>query len=431
MIHRIKVAFHFNRSGCQNVDLRFPELGNPGVGGTQFTTIATAYYLQKYYSDSVEPILLTSSSELLPPNIQTHTVSDCVDALAKSEALGCDIFVFKSRSSNDPIYQSLAKAKVKAIARSNNTPDIGGLAEIAQCEAVKAHVCVGHEQLDLLRDHPIFAKSTRIFDLFNGANFAPQGEVNKQGNTVVFIGNIIHPKGFHHLARVWPEIIKQKPDAKLIAIGNGKLYNRQSRLGEWGVAEESYEANYIRPFLADAEGNPLPSVNFVGLLGLEKIPILQNADVGVVNPSGFTEVCPGSALEIQACGTPVVSGAKWGLLDTVVSGQTGLLGNSDRDLIRNIVYLLDNPDAAREMGKNGVEFVRNNFSPQLICRQWLDLCDRIVRNLPPQQQSIKNNYLYRGKILKEGMRIVKKKVPLMENIPPLIEIKTLLKSGRK
>ena len=425
MTSKIKIAFHFNRSGCKNVDLRFPELGNPGVGGTQFTTIATAYYLQKYHADLIEPILLTSSTELLPPALPAHIASNCVDALAKSESLGCDIFVFKSRNSNDPIYQHLAKTKVKAIARSNNTPDFGGLTAIAQCEAIKAHVCVGHEQLDLLRDRPIFAKSTRIFDLFNGDNFAPQKAIDKQSNTVVFIGNIIHPKGFHHLARVWPEIVKQKPDAKLIVIGSGKLYNRNSKLGAWQIAEEEYESTYIRPFLGDEKGNPMPSVNFIGLLGLEKIEVLQNADLGVVNPSGFTEVCPGSALEIQACGTPVVSGAKWGLLDTVINGKTGLLGHNDRDLIKNIVYLLDNPTTAKEMGKNGIEFVDRNFSPQKICQQWLDLFTRVDRGLSPQQQSIKSNYLYRGKILKEGMRIFKKNVPLMENIPPLSSLRRL------
>ncbi len=422
MIDKIKVAFYINNAKYTNIDLRFPEKGNPGIGGTQFTTIATAYYLNKYYPELVEPILLAHSLELLPPSLKAYYAANDVNALFQSESLGCDIFIFKSRMGNHQIYDYLRKSNLKAIARSNNTPELEGLYQIAKCPQIKAHVCVGHEQLDFLRDHPIFTKSTRIFDPFNCENFVPKDEIIKGNNTVVFLGNIVPQKGFHHLARVWPSIVKDRPDAKLIVIGNGKLYDRNSKLGEWGVAEEKYESNYIRKFLSDKNGNIDKSVYFAGLLGLEKIEILQNADVGVVNPSGGTEVCPASALEFQACGTPVVSVAKWGLLDTVSHRKTGLLGKNDKDLARNIIYLLDNSSFAKQLGANGINFVKNIFSPKLITKQWLDLLIDVYKDKSPPQQPIKNNYLYKAKFIREGMRILKKSVPLMQNIPPLIEI---------
>ncbi|MEM7579944.1 MAG: hypothetical protein AAF316_08830 [Cyanobacteria bacterium P01_A01_bin.80] len=40
----IKVGFYLQNQRYPNIDLRFPEKGNPGIGGTEFTTIATAYY---------------------------------------------------------------------------------------------------------------------------------------------------------------------------------------------------------------------------------------------------------------------------------------------------------------------------------------------------------------------------------------------------
>ncbi|MGV2831688.1 glycosyltransferase family 4 protein [Myxosarcina sp. GI1(2024)] len=426
MLHKIKVGFYLQNQGCSDVDLRYPERGNPGVGGTQFTTIATAYYLDKYYGDRVEPILLANSLELLPPSLKTYHVEGDLDAVAKSETLECDILVFRSQIGNHPIYDRLEKSKLKAIARSNNTPDCRGLERIANCPQIKAHVCVGHEQLDLLRDHQIFAKSIRIFDLFSFENFVPKQEIIKEGNKVVFLGNIIPPKGFHHLARVWPSITKKSPDAKLIVIGSGQLYDRVSKLGKWGIAEENYEKQYIRPFLSDKNGKIMKSVYFAGLLGTEKIEILQNADVGVINPSGFTEVCPASALEIQACGTPVVSGAKWGLLDTVLHKQTGLLGNNDRELRQNILYLLNNPTVARELGANGIDFVKNNFSPQLITKQWLELFVDICNDKPPQPQSMKPNYYYNAKFVRENMRKLKYWVPLLRKLPAVVEVKSLI-----
>ncbi|MDJ0616383.1 MAG: glycosyltransferase family 4 protein [Calothrix sp. MO_192.B10] len=427
MTQKIKVGFHLVNEGYPNVDLRFPEKGNPGIGGTQFTTIATAYYLNKYFPDIVEPILLANNLELLPPSLKACYASNDIDAAVQSEALGCNIFVFKSHKGNHEIYDYLNKSNLKAIARSNNTPNVEGLYQIANCLQIKAHVCVGHEDLDRLRDHQIFAKSTRIFHPFNIENFVPKNEIVKQGNTVVFIGSIIPAKGFHYLARVWPDIIKERADAKLIVIGSGKLYDRNSKLGKWGVAEESYEANYIRPFLSDKNGNIIKSVHFAGLLGFEKIEILQNADIGVANPSGLTETFCSSALEFQACGTPVVSAAKGGLLDTVAHGKTGLLVKNDRELISSILYLLNNPAVAKQFGANGIDFVKNKFSPQENAKQWLNLFIDICNDKPPQQQPIKNNYFYRAKFLREGMRILKRDIPLLQNVPSLIEIKPLVK----
>ena len=426
MTPKIKIGFYLKNQGYTNVDLRFPEKGNPGIGGTQFTTIATAYYLNKYFSDLVEPLLLANNLELLPPSLKTHYAANNVDAVWQSEALGCDIFIFKSRKGNHEIYNHLNKSKLKAIARSNNTPDADGLSKIADCQSIKAHVCVGHEQLDLLRDHKIFSKSIRIFNLFNPENFLPKQRKQKQGNTVVFLGNIIPAKGFHVLARVWHQIIKERPDAKLIVIGSGQLYDRKNKLGKWGVAEEGYEANYIRPFLSDDNGKIMNSVHFAGLLGAEKIEILQNADVGIANPSGRTETFCSVAVEFQACGTRVISIAKGGLLDTVVDGKTGLLGRNDKDLVKNILYLLNNPSVAQQLAENGIHHVRENFSPQEIAKQWLDLFVDICNDKPPQPQAMKHNYFYKAKLFRENMRRLKNLLPPLQNVPSVIELEESL-----
>ena len=427
MTKKIKVGFYCQNEGYPNVDCRFPEKGNPGIGGTQFTEIATAYYLNQFYPDKLEILLLANLTELLPSSLKFAQVLDVVDAALTSEKQGCDIFVFRTSFLTNELIQKLDTLNVKIIARSNNYPTIFELNQMADCSKIKCHVCVGQEQLDILRDHRVFKKSTRIFDLFNPEGFIPKDIPVKKGNTVVYIGSLIPTKGFHVLARVWNNILKKKPDARLIVIGSGKVYNRNQQLGKWEVAEEDYEANYIRPFLSDENGGITKSVQFAGLLGEEKIEILQNADVGVVNPTGTSEVCPGSALEIQSCGTPVVSAAKWGLLDTVVHGRTGLLGRSDRDLVRNIVYLLDNLDVARQFGQNGINFVRDKFDHRLIIKEWLDLFIDVYHDRLPKTQPMKSNYLYEGKFLREAMRVIKNNIPLLHRVPSLVEAKSKIK----
>jgi glycosyltransferase involved in cell wall biosynthesis len=431
MEQSIKIGFYIDIQDCADVDLRFPELGNPGIGGTQFSEIFTAYYLHEFYSPKLKILLFANSSTLLPPKLEPVCVVDAIDALTQSVRAGCDLFIFCSKFLTADLWQQLCQLKIKAIARSDNFLSVEQLNWIASCPQIRCHLCVGQEQLDLYRDHQIFKKSVRIYNSIATARYKPQANTVKQGNTVVYIGSIIHAKGFHVLAKVWPRILEQQPDAKLVVIGSGKLYERSQKLGKWGVAEESYEAEYIRPFLSDRDGNLIKSVDFAGLLGAEKDRILQNADVGVVNPTGETETFCISAVEIQACGTPVVSAAKGGLLDTIVHNHTGFLGSSDRELISNILYLLNAPDASRQFGENGINFVAQNFDYQIIAKQWLQLFIDIVNDKPMKPQSMKQNYFYNAKGLKEVLRIVKGKVSLFQNIPALIEMKPLLKQKLK
>lgn len=431
MERSIKVGFYIDSQPYADVDLRFPELGNPGVGGTQFSEIFTAYYLNKFYSPKLEIVLFVNTPALLPSTLKTICVVDVIDAATQSVRQGCDLFVFWSSLITAELWHQLCNLNIKVIARSDNFISVEELNWLASCPQIRCNVCVGQEQLDVYRDHRIFKKSIRIYNSIATEKYKPKTIPDKQGNTVVYIGSIVYPKGFHVLARVWPHILQQRPDAKLVVIGSGKLYERSQKLGKWGVAEESYEAKYIRPFLSDRDGNIIKSVYFAGLLGSEKDKILRNADVGVVNPTGQTETFCISAVEIQACGTPVVSAATGGLLDTIVHNHTGLLGSSDRELISNILYLLNNPDICRQFGEHGIDFVLQNFDYHIIAKQWLQVITDVFNDTPLTPQPMKSNYFYNAKIFKEILRIVKVKVPLLQNIPAFVEIKPLLKQKLK
>lgn len=427
MPNQIKVGFHVDNSGYLGIDTRFPERGNPGIGGTQFTAIALAYYLKQFYPDRIEPVIFADYTDLLPPSLSSCAVTSRVDAAIKASESGCDIFVFRSQDAHKKIYETVERLGLKSVARSNNTPGYEALTKMADARFIKSHVCVGQEQLDYLRDHRVIAKSTRIFHPFNPASFIPKPLEDKTSDTVVYLGSITPKKGFHNLARVWPKILQAHPAAKLSVIGSGKLYDRSSQLGTWGVAEERYEATEIRPYLSDEEGNIHPSVRFEGLLGDEKIPILQKATVGVVNPTGYTEVCCASSLEFQACGTPVVAGADWGLLDTIAHNKTGLLGKNDDELANNILYFLKHPDAAKAFGENGIKFVQESFSPEASAAQWMQLFENIMAGKSTPIPPVKSNLLHRGKILREGIRLVRTNIPFLQTIPSINEFKTVLK----
>jgi phosphatidylinositol alpha-1,6-mannosyltransferase len=71
-------------------------------------------------------------------------------------------------------------------------------------------------------------------------------------------------------------------------------------------------------------------------------------------------------LEAAAAGLPVVVGDSGGAPETVVTGQTGFVVDprSPHDVAQRICDLLDDPAAAREMGRLGRERVLRLFTPE-------------------------------------------------------------------
>jgi len=84
-------------------------------------------------------------------------------------------------------------------------------------------------------------------------------------------------------------------------------------------------------------------------------------------------------IEAMACGLPIVATTTTGSKEIIKNGINGFLvpiGDSQA-LARKILYLLNNPDKAKEMGRVGKEIVREKFNQEKIIKKiikfWEDL----------------------------------------------------------
>ncbi len=84
--------------------------------------------------------------------------------------------------------------------------------------------------------------------------------------------------------------------------------------------------------------------------------------------------------EALASGRPVVATAVNGVADLVEPGSTGLLAPpADPEAVaRNVVWMLEHPDAAYRMGAAGRDRVRTIFAPAVMCRLVEDTYDRLL-----------------------------------------------------
>jgi glycosyltransferase involved in cell wall biosynthesis len=391
-----KVVFYLENTGVAEVDFSQPNLGNPGVGGTQFLFMTQPFYLHAYAQKiglDYEFILLTNEISKLPDGTIAYSVQSDEEAVKKAKQLEADIFVF--RPMEDDVStgrtQLYANSGMKLLGWAHNAYSRKLLNAYSDLVAYKAHICVCHEQLDALLDKRIYDKSTFIFNGFESEYAQAVPFEERSAVDVVYIGSIIPAKGFHMLAESWPRVLERVPNARLKVIGSGKVYDRDATLGNYGIAQADYEARFMT-YLTNPNGELMPSVEFLGLMGTEKFEVMKRAAIGVVNPTGMTENCPGSALEFQACGVPVLSAAKGGLWDTVDNGKTGVLVKDVPALSAALIHILENKKARSSLGDTASSFVALKFDYETVCCKWLELfkivfSDEQVKAVRPSPKS--------------------------------------------
>ncbi len=173
---------------------------------------------------------------------------------------------------------------------------------------------------------------------------------NKWRAAVFFgAGRFVEKKAPHKTIFAFHQVLKLYPDARLIMAGDGPLLSVcKKTVKHLGISR---------------------SIEFPGVLTPFQIRDKMKMAMAFVQHSvtaedGDMEGTPVSILEAQAAGLPVISTLHAGIPDVVIHGETGLLcGEHDVDaMAKNMVFVLDNPDRAEQMGLLGRKRVAEKFT---------------------------------------------------------------------
>ena len=402
----MKVAFYLNNENIYNTDFSNIDEGNPGVGGSEYLCVLIANELCK--RNNIDTILLADKNSKFPTTLKYSVCGSLSNSLALYHNK-VDVFVIDSKRFD--LKFAYEYPNTKFILWINNKMNFNIMKKCAHISNIINLVHVGREMYDLYRDTLVFSKTTFIYNAVSLnclKEYSSLLPAVKRNNNVAYIGSLIPSKGFHLLAKAWPQILKAVPDAELYVMGSGLLYNRNKQLGNYGIAESSYE-NIFMPYLTDGDGRILPSVHFLGIVGSEKNDILSKCKVGVPNPSGISETFGYTAVEMEIMGCAVTTMKCPGYIDTVY--DTKYLYDNPSQLVKFVVDLLktDNPIDY----KSTLEYINKNFSIDSVILHWEKLILNGSEIYPP---SLRSNY--RNKRLKE---LVRKLIPnyLKKYIPHL------------
>lgn len=405
----IKVAFYIAVENLNDLDYSTILKGNPGIGGTEYEFLLVPYLLEKR-DNRITPFLLTRSKQHFPhKNVQY--VNSLKDACDLCVAKQIPTIIINQGQFDQKVLEPY-KENLSFILWAHNNISYSKLSLLSKLNYVKRIVCCGREMQDLYRDHIATFKSTYVYNIFPTKEkkwYLNKIISQKENHNVVYMGCLAPQKSFHVLARAWKDVLKKVPDAQLYVIGNGRLYDSTAKLGKYGLASEEYESLFMS-YLSDKNGI-LPSVHFMGLMGIEKFNVIGQCKVGVPNPTGYTETFCICALEMQLMGCKIVSIKHPAYLDTVYNPQ--YLYTRTSQLADNIAKALLSEQ--KDSYDNIYQFITTKFGIEDNIQRW----EEIIKNPDLCKLEKYSEKSYQMKPLKDFLLHLKKIFPFLNSLPPV------------
>jgi Glycosyltransferase len=182
---------------------------------------------------------------------------------------------------------------------------------------------------------------------------------NFSGTTFISVGRLDTEKHFDHLLKAFSLVKQKRSDFRFLIVGDGP------------------EKDYLKKL--SIELNLRNETEFMGYIkGVERFLKISNIFVFASSREGL----PVSLMEAMAMEKPVVAYNIRGVRDLVEDGINGFsipFGDTEA-FAEKIIYLMDNPEVAKEMGKRGREKIVKEFSLKVILSQLERLYAGVLNN---------------------------------------------------
>ena len=205
------------------------------------------------------------------------------------------------------------------------------------------------------------ARISHIPTFVDSGRFQPRPPGTPLENYILYFGRVAPDKGLSTLIDAYARLGPSAPPLLLMG---------------WS---EPAEEQRLRKQCADLG---LTNVRFMGASrGEEMVSIVQRARFVIVSSVWF-ENTPNTVYEAFACGRPVIATNIGSLPEQVIPEYNGLLFelNNPDDLARQMRRLLNDPDYAEWLGRNGLESIAHEYSAQTHADRLLALFESLRPN---------------------------------------------------
>ncbi len=228
---------------------------------------------------------------------------------------------------------------------------------------VNAFIVLSKSSAGILEEYGVDKEKIHVVRLPLWEEVKPSKPDNLKRNAILFIGWLYPHKGLHVFLKAMPQILKEVPDAELYVIETGKEKVYGEKMEEL-IKELKLEKH----------------VNLVGKVSHDEVEkFLQKTGV-VVIPEQWENMSPLVLAESMIFGKPVVASRIGGIPEFIEDAQSGFLvapGDS-YDFAKKVIWLLQNKQEAREMGKKAQETAYRLFSEEKFFDDLLGLYKKLI-----------------------------------------------------
>ena len=219
-----------------------------------------------------------------------------------------------------------------------------------------------------------FIDAEKLFVVYNGIDtdiFKPDENkrltirkkysLGEEAKVILMAGVVHKQKGMHIGLKIFAEMKKKNPEAKMVIVGDGPQLESLKKLAKRLTIENE--------------------VIFCGFIPNEETYLYYNTADIFLNPTIRVEGLPIVTLEAMACGLPVVVSRIGGTQSTIDDGVSGFFvrPKDNRLLIKKTVQILNDPILSKKMGENGRQKVLVKFSKEKMISDYLNISKRLVK----------------------------------------------------
>lgn len=175
--------------------------------------------------------------------------------------------------------------------------------------------------------------------------------------TILYLGRIKKYKRVDLLVKIFPQIINKVPQSRLIIAG-------------WGT-----EASMVTDLVM--KSSLRRKITLLGPVSTSEKRMLLSKSWLFVNPS-IGEGWSIAVIEANLHGTPAISFAVPGLIESIQDGKTGLLARDEKDLVKKICTVLINNSLREKLSKNAILWA-SSFNWSRSAKESLEILEKIRR----------------------------------------------------
>ena len=370
-----KIAFYIElKNSTKTLKEANLNIGNPGVGGTQYLFLLTVKKLNEKYGNETALLLTDGSFGIEEDTIPYRVVESGQAAIKYCEKVGIKVIVFNANIL-ERIKENELKTSIRIVLWAHNTLTWKRQCIAAEVDSINKVICVSKKQYENMKDTPCWNKCTFINNIIPDEFYNKATQSNYSKKEAVYIGSVMPQKGVHNLLEIWKYVEEKAPNAQLYIYGGANVWNPSAKLGGKGAADIYYD-RVIQRRLNRLE-HP-ENIHFMGAKGWKDLDrLISSSRVGIVNPSFYMrdETFCMSAVELEAHGIPVISRQREdGINTTIKHGETGFLEKESKNIASRIVSLLQSQGLSEKMGKKARDF-SIQFRPENEIYKWMEIIE--------------------------------------------------------